>query len=70
MIDNLKIEKAESDKDYKDVAALAERVWHFAYDGLVKTGGVKPGQVEYMIEKFQSEDALKRDAENNGSYTT
>ena len=66
MIENLKIEKAESDKDYKVVAALAETVWHFAYDGLVKTGGVKPGQVEYMIDKFQSEDALKRDTKNNG----
>ena len=42
----------------KELALLAERLWHSAYDGLLGEA-----QVEYMTQKFQSAAAIKEQTE-------
>ena len=43
-----------SDKDIKDTAALAAVIWKEHFTPLIG-----PAQVEYMLEKFQSETAIR-----------
>jgi Acetyltransferases len=47
--------------DIRKTASLAEIIWHETYDKLLP-----PGQPDYMIEKFQSEKAMKRQIETEG----
>lgn len=44
----------QTEEQVKSLCRIAERVWHLTYDSLVPEG-----QVEYMIEKFQSPSAVK-----------
>ncbi len=48
------IRKVNCDEDIKRIAECAKVIWHDTFDSILKDG-----QVEYMIEKFQSLDALK-----------
>ncbi len=50
----LRLKKVSSEEEIKALCQIAERVWHLTYDGLVPEG-----QVEYMLEKFQSPPAVK-----------
>lgn len=43
-----------TEEQIEALCRIAERVWHLTYDSLVPEG-----QVEYMIEKFQSPHAIK-----------
>ncbi len=52
---------AVSPQDFAEIAALAQKVWHDAYDGLIGSN-----QVDYMLEKFQSASAISFDVANNG----
>ena len=54
------IKLAQTDKEIEQIAKCAEITWHYAYDNLLPDG-----QVDYMIEKFQSFDVLKNDIKNN-----
>lgn len=55
------IKKAETMGDFAGISALARRVWHDTYDGLI--GAEQTG---YMLEKFQSPEKIARDVENEG----
>lgn len=57
----MKIElvKVETKEQINILSAIAERVWHLTYDSLVPDG-----QVEYMIEKFQSPKAVEDQMEH------
>lgn len=45
--------RAESREDIETICKIAKRVWHLAYDELLPHG-----QVEYMLEKYQSPKAI------------
>ena len=53
--------KAETSADFAQIEALAQKIWHCTYDALIG-----PEQVDYMVQKFQSQTALQRDVEENG----
>lgn len=57
----ISIKKAVSDADYREIAALASIIWreHF-------TPIIGEAQVEYMLERFQSYNAIKEVIENEG----
>lgn len=61
MENKFKIKVAETDEDIVKIAKCAEITWHDAYDNLLPDG-----QVDYMVEKYQSFDVLKNDIKNNG----
>lgn len=44
----------KTEEQIADLCRIAERVWHLTYDPLVPAG-----QVEYMLDKFQSPHAVK-----------
>lgn len=48
------IKLAQTDKEIEQIAKCAEITWHDAYDNLLPDG-----QVDYMIEKYQSFYVLK-----------
>lgn len=50
----IEMKRVQTEEQVKSLCRIAERVWHLTYDSLVPEG-----QVEYMIEKFQSPSAVK-----------
>lgn len=60
-MDNLHIRKAENDSDLQAVACLADQIWHQHFVPII---GLE--QVEYMVDKFQSFPALKRQVSQEG----
>ena len=50
----VRLKPVASEKEIEALCEIAERVWHLTYDSLVPKG-----QVEYMLEKFQSPHAVK-----------
>lgn len=57
---NVSYEKAERAR-FGELACLAERVWHSAFDGLIGEA-----QTSYMINKFQSVPAFVRQTSEEG----
>ena len=55
--------KAETDADIRAIADLASVIWHEHFTPII---GIE--QVEYMLKKFQSYEAIS-DAVKNGGYT-
>lgn len=55
--------KKVSEKEIKKLSNLAKKLWHGAYDNLK---GIGKAQVEYMTEKFQSENAISEQIQNCG----
>lgn len=55
------IKKATTDNDYKEIAALANIIWHEHFTPIIGEA-----QVEYMLDKFQSYSVLKDITENQG----
>lgn len=51
---DIQLKKVETQEQIDSLCRIAERVWHLTYDDLVPTG-----QVEYMLDKFQSPHAVK-----------
>ncbi len=51
---DITLEKVETQEQIDALCAIAGTVWHLTYDSLVPQG-----QVEYMLEKFQSDKAVK-----------
>ena len=60
-MDNYKIKTAKSDDEIMGISGCAYITWHDTYDKLLPNG-----QVDYMIKKYQSFDAIKRDISENG----
>lgn len=52
---------AETDEDIKIIAELAKIIWHECYTPIIGTE-----QVDYMIEKFQSFEAISDAVKNQG----
>ena len=50
----LTFEKILSDEQIKNTALLADQIWHQHFIGIIPEG-----QIDYMIEKFQSYRAIK-----------
>ncbi len=55
------IKIVENDDEINEVARCARITWHDTYDPLLPDG-----QVDYMLEKYQSPQVIKNDIENNG----
>lgn len=51
---DITLEKVQRQEQIDALCAIADKVWHLTYDSLLPEG-----QVEYMIEKFQSPSAVK-----------
>lgn len=63
-MDTIKLVKAESDDQLKRIAKIADDIWHEYFPGIISTG-----QVDYMVEKFCSFDAMKENiASDDYSY--
>jgi len=57
------ISEVSTDGELERVAVLADQIWHECFEGIISTG-----QIDYMIEKFQSYGAMKDQIQNQG-YT-
>lgn len=57
----ISFEPVASEDQIREVAALAEEIWHEHYDTMLGSE-----QVNYMVEKFQSEKAMKEQMEHSG----
>lgn len=55
------IEKADTDIELRSVAELADKIWHECFIGIISLG-----QINYMVEKFQSYEAMKEQTETQG----
>ena len=59
----MNIQKATSDNDIKRIADLATIIWHEHFATILS-----PEQIDYMVEKFQSYNAIKKAVTDDG-YT-
>lgn len=57
----IEIIPVQTDAQIASLAQIADQVWHETYDPLMETD-----QVDYMVEQFQSERAVKRQLETGG----
>jgi len=55
------IKEVTTDEDVQTVAQLAVPIWHEAFAGIITDG-----QIDYMIEKFQSYEAIIRQRAEEG----
>lgn len=51
---SINIVECKNEKDLKEVAILAEKIWHEFFPGIISEA-----QIDYMVEQFQSFDAMK-----------
>lgn len=59
----LTFEKILSDEQIKNTALLADQIWHQHFIGIIPEG-----QIDYMIEKFQSYRAIKAQLSDGYEY--
>lgn len=57
------IEKVTTDNELHEVAEIAEKIWHECFVGIISLG-----QIDYMVEKFQSYNAMREQIKVQG-YT-
>lgn len=55
----ISINRVETDGKLRDVAELAEKIWHEFFPVILSEE-----QIDYMVEKFQSYDAMKEQVAN------
>lgn len=60
---NVEIKKVKYYPELCEVAGLAEKIWHECFTEIISAG-----QIDYMVEKFQSIAAMTDQIENQG-YT-
>ncbi|MCG6938908.1 MAG: GNAT family N-acetyltransferase [Gammaproteobacteria bacterium] len=60
---NIKLVKAESRSDIASLAELAREIWRQHFTPIIGAS-----QVEYMLEKFQSVEAITSQLENGAEY--
>lgn len=58
---NVAFAPVTSDKDRARLAALADEIWHEYWPAIIG-----PEQTDYMVEQFQSLDAIERDMREHG----
>lgn len=58
---SVNISKVTDDAKLKETAALADAIWHECFVGIISEE-----QIDYMVEKFQSFDAMKSQIEQQG----
>ena len=63
MDSRLRIRKADNDEDIKQLEALAKDIWEEHYSSIIGSA-----QVSYMLEKFQSRNAIEKDISNGYIY--
>lgn len=59
----LQLKNVQSPEEIKIAAALADEIWHQHYGALLGTE-----QVDYMVEKFQSESAISKQIAEGTAY--
>ena len=52
-----------TDEQLRNIAVLADQIWHECYRKILP-----PEQIDYMVEKFQSLEALRQQVENGTNY--
>ena len=57
----IELKKVDTDQELQSMCQVAEQVWHLTYDQLLPEG-----QTEYMIEKFQSPQAVREQQAREG----
>lgn len=55
------IRKAENDEQLRQIAELAEKIWHECFPGIISEE-----QIDYMVEKFQSYAAMTVQVKEGG----
>ncbi len=60
---DITIKKVKYMLELRRVAALADEIWHECFIGIISAG-----QIDYMVEKFQSLDAMIRQIESGYIY--
>ncbi len=60
---SITIKKASAPEDIATIATLGEEIWHEHYDNIIGSD-----QVDYMLDKFQSEKAVADQIENFTVY--
>ena len=53
-MNRIELERLETQEQIDTLCAIAQTVWHETFDPLLP-----PGQTDYMIDKFQSDHAIK-----------
>ena len=64
MTSNFQVKQAVNDEQLQQIAVLADTIWHEHFTSIIGTA-----QVEYMLDKFQSFPALKRQLTDGYEYT-
>lgn len=59
----ISIEKIENENELREVSVLAEEIWHECFTDIISAE-----QIDYMVEKFQSFQAMKNQIINQGYY--
>ena len=57
----IKMIGAETPEQVKKIAAMADEIWHEWFPSIISEG-----QIDYMLDKFQSEQAISRQLESEG----
>lgn len=57
----IRLDKVATEDSLAHLAALAESIWHECFPGIISEG-----QINYMVEKFQSLPAMKRQMSEDG----
>ena len=57
------ISKAENDAELRQIAVLADEIWHECFVGIISEG-----QIDYMVKKFQSYEAMKNQISKQDYY--
>ena len=55
------IEKITVDEELREVSVLAEKIWHECFVGIISEA-----QIDYMVGKFQSYNAMKEQISDQG----
>ncbi|MBQ8825923.1 MAG: GNAT family N-acetyltransferase [Oscillospiraceae bacterium] len=58
---DVKLIKIETDEQVKNCAAIADEIWHEWFPSILSAE-----QIDYMVEKFQSESAMKEQMSEKG----
>lgn len=60
-MNNIEITKVKYLPELRQIAELADEIWHECFVGIISNG-----QIDYMVEKFQSLEAMTQQIENQG----
>ena len=58
---NMRITEYTTDEQFERLAELASEIWHECYGGLISDG-----QIDYMVDKFQSAEAMREQTAQEG----